>query len=374
VSAMREAGQGFVRQLGSLAKERRLRLLMLLFLASAFVGMDVYRHLVLQAVPIAVLDLDNSKLSRTLHNYLAASPELALSSRPPATPEVAEELVTRGELAAFIVIPERFSAEIKRGRKGQVLVGVDMSNILIGKIAYKAISRAFTTVAGGVELVFLEKLGEPSGRALARVLPITIDEVSSFNAGNNYAVYLAPGLVFFFLNIFLIILGFATLLGPRASDPPREALGRQLANAAVGLAAALLLFYLFLPHVEIVPQVGPQVVLLVSLLFVLADLLMVGAFAVVIPSRLFAFQVALLLGMLSLMMSGLTWPSDAFPRPLFALAQLFPLTPFARAFRMFLHEPVSLADLRAPLLALGSQALGYAGAILIGLRLRRLAC
>lgn len=366
---MRSFAAGFLGQLARLVRERKMRVFLALFLLACAACLATYHQKVVEDVPVAVLDLDNSRLSRTLRTYLESTPELALVDAPGSLDEARERLV-QGSLAAVVLVPADFSSELKHGRRGQVLVGIDMSNILVGKTAYKALFRALNTVAGGVELVFLQKSGVPGDQAMARVLPVRVDETLAFNPTSSYAVYVTPPLLYFFLHIVVLILAGSVFLGADApSDGPGLA-GRYLAILLVGVGAGLLLTYGYLRVEDLLPQSGFAWVLACLAALCAVDLLMAGALFAVIPSPTLAFQASLLVGMLSLMLSGATFPVDAFPALFRRLAELVPFTPFVRLFRLFLTSPAGGAELGEPLRQLAKQGGLFAAIAAAGLLAR----
>ncbi len=369
---MRRFLEGCLAELALLVRLRRFRILLLIFLAASWVGMDIYHHQVVSDLPVAILDLDNSRLSRTVRMALGSTRDVRLVDDVPASEEAARDLLASGRLAAVVLIPGDFSSEIKHGRPGQVLSAVDMSNILVGKTASRAISKVLATVAVGTQITTLQKSGHRPEAALARMAPIVMEDNSQYNPTTSYAVYLAPTLIFFFLHVLVLILACSLFLPPWQSASSAELLGRLAALEVVGVTLGLVLAYLYLPRQGIAPQSAPLVPLAAIALFVAADLLFAVAVRALIPSSMLAFQITLVIGMLSLMLSGATWPRDAFPPILREASALIPFTPFVRALRGFLHQSVGFSELAPAFAQLAAQALAFAGIGGAGHLVRRL--
>jgi ABC-2 type transport system permease protein len=253
-----------------------------------------------------------------------------------------------------------------------VLTAVDMSNILVGKTASQAITKVLATVSVGAELTTLQKSGYRPEAALARMAPIVMDDNFQYNPTTSYAVYLAPTLIFSFLHVLVLILACSAFLPPWQTSSKGELAGRLAALELVGVALGLLLCYVFLPRQEIAVQSAFVVPLAAIALFVLADLLLAAAMRAMVPTALLAFQITLIVGMLSLMLSGATWPRDAFPLPLRWVSDAIPFSPFARALRAFLHQPASFSDLLPALAQLGTQVVAFVGVIVAAALLRRM--
>jgi ABC-2 type transport system permease protein len=361
-------GVGFIAQLRLLAVERRYRIMTALLLGSAALSTAIYHQRVVTQLPVVVLDLDNSAVSRKLALFLSASREVRVSRRPVSSVGEAEALLQRGEAVALVVIPHDLAANLKRGRRGQVLVAVDMSNVLTSKNAAKAIDKAIGTLGAGVQITTLRKLGTSAREAMGRTVPITVADNFNFNPTTNYVVYLAPAVVFFFLHIYVLILA-ASLFLRRATIAER--LGGAAAQLLVGMALGALLLYALLPAAGIVPRSSPIILLTLLLALVALDLLLAAAVNALIPRPQLAMQAIVLIGMLSLMLSGLTWPTDLFPWSLQRLAALIPFTPFGSGLRVALHDVVSWRELSPVLRQLGVQAALLGGAMLVGALGRR---
>lgn len=358
----------------------RLAVMVAMLLGLAWIGMDTYRARVVRDVPVAVLDLDGSRISRAIRLYVGASREVRVATEPPRSVEEARAMLTDGRVAAVLLIPNDLSADLKHGRKASVLLAVDGSNLLVARNVHKALAKAVGTVAAGVQLTTVNKLGEPRDSALARVVPVTVDDGLAFNPSTNYPVYVVPPLLFFLLHVFVLLATLTVLLPGATGLPPppvperRAAVAGRLATVAVlSVAAGAAFCWLYLPRVGIVPQAAPGIVLAFVCALVALDLLLALTFAAVMPTPIAALQAAIVLGMLSLMFSGVTWPADMFPAPLQRLASLLPFTPFARGMQVLLHHPVGWRDLADPLAGFGRQAVVLSGLLALALAGRALA-
>lgn len=365
--------QGLTAQLRLLAGRWSYRLLLLLFVGAAALSAATYRQGAMRGLPVAVYDADGTGLSRTVRRAIDATPELQVLTAPPPTLDAAEAALARGDLAAVVLLPDGFAAALKRGHRAEVLVAADMGNVLTGKTAQRTVARVLATVAAGVEVSVVEKLGVPPSSALARVLPITATEALPGNPGMSYAPYAAPPFAFSFVHVLVLFLAWSVLWPPAPGRRPAEALGRFTACAGVGLLAAVGVAYGVLALDGLRPASGLPVVLPLLLALVLCDLLFAAALAAAFRGGLLGFQTTVLLGMLSLMLSGLTWPWDAIPAPLRAVATAIPFTPFGLAIRRCFPARVGLAELWGPLRWMGLQAAACLAVVLLAALAERLA-
>ena len=68
----------------------------------------VYGQRTVTNIPIYVVDLDNSSVSRTIRTFLESSPDLHVLGAID-TPEKAEEAFFNGDAAAIVLIPDGLS-------------------------------------------------------------------------------------------------------------------------------------------------------------------------------------------------------------------------------------------------------------------------
>ena len=373
-SSMRAAtvAGGLWRQLRVLFTVRRYQIMLALLPLSAWLSMDVYSRLVVRDLPVAVIDRDNSRLSRTIRHFLSATRELSVVETELSSVDEARRRVERGELAAVILLPSRLSERVKRGRGAQVPVAIDMSNLLSGKVVHKTVAQVLGTVAAGAQLTLVKKLGARKEQALGRVLPVRIDTSHNFNPATNYAVYMAPGLVFFLLHIFTLVLALSLVLPGSAPASFRDGVGAGLAVAAVACGFGLFFFYGMLGRVHIAPQGSLAAVLALLCVFAVADLALVLGLSRLLGKPMLTMEATLLYGMMSLMLAGVTWPRDMFPGALATAAELNPFTPFIQGCQTLLHYPTRLHELSPFFRQMGLQIALFAALGLVAGLLRRI--
>ncbi len=313
--------------------------MLFLLLGISYLTMEIYSNLVVQNQPVAIIDFDNSSVSRTLRRIIAANREISVTNIPINSVEEAKGLIERGEIAALVLIPHDFSSQIKKGKKGDVVVAIDMSNILIGKNVMKALTASVTAVSAGVQITTLKKLGDRKNAAMAHAMPVIVSENNTHNPASNYAIYIIPGAIFFFLNVYILILAATALLPEERLRSFRRLAGSYLVIFITGFAIGMLFFYVYLPHESIYPQSRFSIIAFTLSAFIVIDLMSAVVLTMIIPARLLAFQTTIILAMLSLMFSGITWPTDMFPPAIREFSMWMPFTPFAKAFQLFLHYP-----------------------------------
>lgn len=353
---MRSFLLGFCEQLWLLVRERRLRLLVILFVAASALTLAVFHDKAVRDQPVVVIDADNTKVTRLIRSAIESTPELTVVHEHPESIEEARRWLDEGRVSAVILLPKGLTREVKLARKGTALIAIDMSNILLGKLAYKALFKTFNTLSIGIQAQFLQKIGEIDARPISRAAPLTVEDTASYNVYFSYAAYLGPALLFFFLHIFIVVLATHAYLPTHDALPWARRLGREVAALFVGVLMGLFLLGVLLPLEGIAPRVPISTTLPLIAAFCLADLLLVAACQAVLPSTMMAFQVSVLIAMLSMMLAGVTYPADAFPPLLQRASQAIPFTPFARGIKLILQEPNAFKGLAGCFADLGRQA------------------
>jgi len=370
---MEALARGFAGELRLLTGHRRYRILLALLVGATLLTVQTYHQQVLRDLPVAVVDLDNSHLSRTVRLWIDATPELSTAAATPTSIEDARQALVAGRVAGVIVVPSRFSSRVKSGEGGEVVVAADLSNMLVGRTVMRVTAKVLGTLGVGVTMTTLQKLGEPRTEARGHAQAIALAEGFPFNPEARYSVYLVPGYVYFFLHIFTLFIAFSVFLPPQGWPAPlgRERLGALAAvlvfTAVLGMAGT----YLVLPHENIVPASSPVVIGASLVVFLALDLLLASALTEAVPNPLVAAQITVVVAMLSFMASGLTWPADAFPTLLRLLASAIPYTAFGLAFRAFLHAPATLGELAPAWLAMLGQAALWTTVLAVARLVRR---
>ncbi len=346
--------------------------MLVVMLALSWLAVQIYAGLVVTAVPTAIYDFDQSKVSRALWISISAPREIAVVESPPTLDEAWERLGD-GRLGAVVVIPRGLSDALKKGHEMAVTVAVDGGNILIGKNVFKALAKAVGQVSAGVQVTTLRKMGARKEQSVSLAVPIATDEHPIRNPGTNYGVYVAPGLVFFMLHVFVLLLGLTIYLPGRHPSTPMEAVGALTAAFLVCVGIGMAFAYVWLRPLSIVPASGPAWTLLWVTCLVALDLLMASMFVALMHTPLAAVQVTIVIGMMSMMLSGITWPTDRFPPALQEIASWIPFTPFAKGLQTLLHIPAGIDELAPHLRSFARQAVLFSSVGLIALGVRRIA-
>ncbi|UYW00323.1 ABC transporter permease [Flavobacterium agricola] len=188
------------------------RLLALIFGIPFFVFI-YYSSLMSQGVPtklpVAILDQDNTPISRQLGLMLNATATIDLAYTVNDELE-GESLVRRNDAYAFIIIPKDFQKNIQKGNNSTVSCFYNGQYLLSGAIILKDFQTVAQTFMAGVVLEKLEQKGLSPGQAMESILPINMDIHVLYNPFTNYGYYLNIAFMPMALQIMIIIFSVYT--------------------------------------------------------------------------------------------------------------------------------------------------------------------
>lgn len=324
------------------------------FYPSAYAGEIVVR------APVVAVDLDQSTQSRALVEDLRGAQQTELVAALPSVHE-AERWLADGRAVAALVVPSDFAMRIGQGRAGEV--------VLVGHGGY--LLRASTALAGlGAALA---EVGRRAARDQARAQgapappPLTLVARPLFNTREGYGAAVFPGVAFVIIHQTLVM-GLALLaattrerLGHRARLSPAQFAGVAAAATVIALGQ-IAWFSGFVFWFQDYPRAGAPFadLAIAALLFAGATVGLALLLASLFRTRERPLQLWLATSLPLFFLTGLSWPREATPAPLVALAQLFPTTPGLRLMVGLNQMGGRISDYPAECATLAALALGYA--------------
>lgn len=336
---MRSLKNVFIRECKTLFKDKRaLAILLFVPILYTFLFGFLYANHIVKNINTAVINKSPSQLSRMIVNGFDKAErfnvKVFLENEQDLKP-----LFDTGEIDVVVYIPENFTSQVKKGENGNIFVGVNASNIIIGNAATASALQIVQTYSKGVLVKQFSATGLLNEEAFATAMPISIDLHPWFNPSYNYTNFLLLGIVatalqqitlMFIANSFardngagiLAKEGFVVSLLGKSSV---YLLGTFISMQGAALAA----FKLFG-----IPLRGEYLnILLMAIPFFFSIICLgffIGSFC---KEEGEATQLAMLIVYPAFLLTGFTWPIFSMPEPLQILAHCFPLTYFANAFR-----------------------------------------
>ena len=150
-----------------------------------------------QELPIAVVDNDNSSLTRNFIRQLDAT-ELGKVIRYDDY-SLAREAMQTGKVTAICVLPENMYSDVLAGRKPTASFYLNTMYYVGGMMSYKNILTMFNLSVGAVQRETMRAMGMAEDAIMAKIQPIVIDVHQIGNPTTDYNAYLSnillPGLL-----------------------------------------------------------------------------------------------------------------------------------------------------------------------------------
>lgn len=299
-----------------------------------------------QRLPVAIVDQDQSTLSRRFYRELeaTATTDVVLAT---TSYQEAREAMQRGEIFGFIVIPKEFYKDVLSYRRPEIAFYVNNSFLVAGTLTYKDFAKMAALASGAVQREILRAKGMKDDDIMGRVQPIVLDNHMIGNQWTNYGIYLInialPGI----LQLMILLMTIYSIGIELKTKSSREWLKVSENSLVAGLAGKLLPYTILFTILGIAgnfllykivhfPMHGSFLRLsFATFLFVLAyqaiGILIIG----IAPTLRLAISGAALYGILAFSYTGFTFPVEAMPRLAQGATVLYPMRHY---FKIYVNE------------------------------------
>ena len=334
-------------------------------------------------VPVAVVDLDHTVMSRELTQMSAAAQQLDVRYVFSDIRE-AEDALANEKIYGFMVIPKDMEKTLRNGGKAIVNVFTHGAYVML----HGNIGTGFATCAltvGATTKVKRIALGKkvPAAKAIAMRDPIPISVQTMYNSTGSYSNYVVPSVLVLILQQTLVI-GICILGGARAHRKfrklqrdssvenelmPYRYFGRSLAYF-LHYCSFILCYHFVVYNVFDFPRRGeilPMVAFAIVFLFSVINFGMV--LSQVFLRRETSMQLFLYMSIPILFLSNFSWPTELIPAWMKGFSCLLPSTFAIPAWLAIEQRGADIYDAASLLLPLAMQAVFY---LLLGLVLTNL--
>jgi len=303
-----------------------------------------------QHLPVAIVDKDNSALSRRFCREINATQATEVVAKCSSYPE-ARELMQKGDIYGFVLIPHNFYNDLLSGKRPEISFYVNNSYLVAGTLSYRNLMTMATMASAAYQREILMKKGiSDENQIMGRIQPVIIDSHLIGNPWSNYGVYLInlllPGILQLMI-ILLTVFSIGSELKNRTSKDWLESGNGSIISALTGKLlpytilfsilgiAGNVLLYKFVGF----PMNGSFILFsIATILFVMAHqaigVFMIGLF----PILRDALSFGALYGILSFTFAGFTFPIEAMPPYVQGLSTLFPIRHY---FQIYTNEALN---------------------------------
>ncbi|MBQ9418358.1 MAG: ABC transporter permease [Bacteroidales bacterium] len=287
-------------------------------------------------LPVGVVDLDHSYLSRRLCHELQATQGVHIEAVYDNHTE-ARLAMQQGKIFAFYEIPQGTYNKLLQFQAPRFGLYTNQAYLLAGSLSYRELATMGQLAAGAVQREVLRKKGFTDDEIMGKIQPIALETHPIGNSKASYQVYLMttliPGII-----ALMALLHTAYVIGRERQertvgswlrkaryDTLRAMLGKMLPYTCYyTLLLAIAQFIMYGPmHF---PLAGSWVLLMLMSLLLIVAAQCAGCFIMgCVPDPSVAMSLTSAYATLSFSLCGFSFPVDAMPKVMQAFSLLFPL-------------------------------------------------
>ena len=331
----------------------------------------IYNNETVHEVPVCVVDMSNTGLSREFVRKCDASPDIRVAYYAQDLDE-GISLVSRQLVKGIYFIPPDFETNVLRMKQGIVSVYCDMSLML----TYKAIFQTSQLVSMEMGKEIQAKLsGLYTDREEAvSARPLDYADVPIFNPQGGYGSFVLPAVLMLILQQTLV-LGIGLSAGTAREENPLKALvpvgdKRYESSFAIVLGKTMCYFMIYavmgawlaagVPRLFHFPQLATwQPLLTIMLPYTLACIFFGIVVSCLVKYRENVMLIMVFASVPMLFLTGISWPQSNIPGWLQGISWLFPSTFGARAYVRLNSMGATLSDVLPEFRILWIQAGAY---------------
>jgi ABC-2 type transport system permease protein len=303
-------------------------------------------------LPTVVVDQDRSSASRELMDQMRASRTFHIT-RVTANSHEARGDIIAGRARVGVVIPPDFAAKQSRSEGAQILVLIDGSDS-------NASAQALASINGLIANKNLSAIRSTLNRTGQ---PISAQPVIMFNPDGRTANYIIPGLVAILLQIVALVLAAVAIVREREKgtleqllvtpvNPLGLMLGKLVPYLAIGLVEMSMVLFL-MRFAFGVPIRGNLLLLYATATVYISALLALGLFiSTRAPTQAQAQQMAQMVFLPSIFLSGYIFPFEGLPRILQLIGTCLPATHMIAILRGVILRDAGMMELLPHIAAL----------------------
>ncbi|MDX2607581.1 MAG: ABC transporter permease [Woeseiaceae bacterium] len=366
--------QSYWLSLRSMVRDKGVLLLVLIGpIVYSFYYPFPYSPEIVREVPVAVVDLDHSSLSRKLVRLADASPDIEVTFVA-NNPAQLRQALWDGDVEGGLIIPRDFRRSVLRREMVKPVVLGNGAYFMFNRAEVLGFAGATQALSNAIDRKYELASSVSTDQVSERIQPVRLDLRAASNPTGGYSTYVVPAVAVIVLQQTLL-LGICMLMGTWKETGAPFDLERRKNRLALVLAAATICFLNALYYVGLVywredyPHLGQfQHLLPVITLFSLTA----GAWTVAVGSWV-RYREQAVIHLLPttipfIFVAGFAWPVESIPASLRALSALVPST---AGIQGFLKVDQMGADLNQVLPELASLLMLLSGALaLIALKKR----
>lgn len=311
----------------------------------------------IEHIPTAVLDLDGRSDARELVDSFVNTRTFRISERV-LDDESLRHALTSGRARVGIRIPAEYGDRLLRGEQGEVQVLIDGSDSQVATAAQQAAHLIGIQISRRIGSAFAEARSVAPARDAAGAPAMAVDVRTRllFNPDLESARFFVPGLVGIILQVVLLFLTAFAVVREREHGTLEQLfvtpvgragliLGKLLPYALVGALESLIVLSVMVFGFSVPIQGDLLLLLVLSVLFILTALGLGLLVSTLAKTQLQAMQLAFLVMLPSVLLSGFMFPRDEMPDIIRWASAAIPVTWFIEIMRGIVLRGADFADI-----------------------------
>lgn len=275
--------------------------------------------------PVAVVDLDNTPVSRNVVRNLNTSQNVSVDYKVNDYSS-AMNLLKEGKIYGFFMIPRDFEADAVAGRETAITFYCNMAYFIPGTLSFKSFKQTAVTSSGGLVATTLVSAGV-NGELVSNLLQPVVPQTHSIgNPWMSYTIYLGNSflpcllqLIIFQMTVFTLLEGIKRGTSDRelelaGGSPLYYMLGKLIPQFVIFLTVGLLIQSILYGYEHFPLNGSPWAMVGAMVLLVMASQAFGVVVATALPNLRFALSVTSLIGILAFSLAGFSYPvEDMYP-------------------------------------------------------------
>lgn len=290
-------------------------------LACAFFFLDLMKEGLPLKVPVGVVDLDHSSLSRRIGRSLDAS-ELIDIRTDLESFNSAMTKVKSGEIYGFFLIPSDFQKKAVSGETPSLSFYSNMTLFVPGSLSFKGFKTIAVSTSGAIVKTTLVSVGADEAMAGELIQPLVINTHPLNNPWMNYSIYLSQSFLPCLVALLVLLMTVFSICEEQKRGTSVEWLREARGNMAMALAGKLLPQTFIFTCVGVAIQAvmfcylgfplnnNPLHIILGMLLLVMATQSFAVFIVEIIPNLRLAMCIVSLTGILCFSIAGFSFPVE----------------------------------------------------------------
>ncbi|NLJ12945.1 MAG: ABC transporter permease [Gammaproteobacteria bacterium] len=316
-------------------------------------------------VPAAIIDYDNTDLSRQIYRYAAADPRIAVLRLP--SEQAAKEALWHGEIEGYMILPANLKHDVLHNKAGNVAIAGNGSYVLLNKSVLYGFAEAVGTVSAGIAIEQFTAQGMSAEQAYTAAQPLILNTKAYYNVSQGYASYVVPAVALLILQQTLLM-GVALYVGTLFEAKKAHArastwCARILAFCSVSWLIMGFYFGWLFTWMDFARGGNLLGTLLLMLIYAPTAIIWGALLGLWFKVRERSLQVLAFTSLPIYFISGFSWPAEGLPPLMQTLRWLIPSTPAIQASIRLDQMGASISTVTPYLLNIA--ALGIIGFILL---------